>query len=86
VKLEKETKARNNSRRAVVNLTDRAMDLDEDIDRLEPVVEKNNESSVCDESKTDSDKEVPLGDFDMEESDNKEEELDWMDFIGMVLG
>jgi iron uptake system EfeUOB component EfeO/EfeM len=50
------------------------------------VVDEENASSVQDEDKINGvDKESPLGAFQMAESNNEEDKLEWMDFIGMAV-
>jgi hypothetical protein len=50
------------------------------------VVDEENASSIQDENEINGvDKESPLGAFQMEESNNEEDKLEWMDFIGMAV-
>jgi hypothetical protein len=63
------------------------MEIDVDLDQLGPVVdedERGNEETELDETEAE-DEEVLFEVFEKEELDNKEDELDWMEFLGTAI-
>ncbi|KAA1111983.1 hypothetical protein PGT21_018611 [Puccinia graminis f. sp. tritici] len=91
VQMNKDQVAQRASQRAAVEAsTNETLIMDGVSNLLEPVIGMNEgqpDQVHADESELDEEsEEIPPGTFVEEESDDKEAELSWMDFVGVAIG
>ncbi|KAA1114613.1 hypothetical protein PGT21_015628 [Puccinia graminis f. sp. tritici] len=89
LELNKKRRAQESARKATHgDTTEEAMIVEDTINQLGTVMGDNNPVDD-DDSENETEEEVvgfPLGTFQVEESDDEEAELSWMDFVGVAAG